>query len=253
MLKVLDYLFPALIIIVLLPTIYLTFLNRSQETRINIYSSILFGLIAIFTFILLGLKETYINDSFLTNSAILGKQSESSHFLKTLTPPENHELRLDYNGELFQYLILKKIREAQEGKSTIFNSMGTEYKPYPLKDREDISLEEINNNRFLSAELKKGMSFSLPSKSHIKLFSRSTNSTFGGLPEHSVVFEKKSYFYITILIQPTSGPQNGNNTYFYKISMDAKFERLTAGNSRTADYKKWIQETFNYVKENLIE
>ena len=89
-----------------------------------------------------------------------------------------------------------------------------------------------------------------------------------GPEEHIVRLEKPLFFRIDFAITPLGGVGNGivpkgvvltpevlarTQTFQFQITMHATFERITAGNWRTEEYKAWASWMFDRLKANLAQ
>jgi hypothetical protein len=191
----------------------------------------------------------------------------------TVTYPKNLSEMFAFGGELLQYRLIHVIQELQRGGWKAGYSFGasvaTVTAPISSPDAELYSpqqvLATVASNRFSNSDMERvhweHTKFSLPPKTKLTLLLPSAS---GG--NYVVTLDKPLFFQINFAIEPLLGTSSGAlpeglalrpevsarcQTYHYRITMSAKFERITAGNSRTQEYKDWVNRLFSGVQDKL--
>jgi len=209
----------------------------------------------------------------------LGRPARQQNGASVLTVAKPNEGELfTFCGELLEYQIVKTIRKLQRGGWKFGMSNG-----YAIADvSTPMKLTEIENypgaaflpvvagNRFANSDsedfLWRGVTFPLPRNSRVTLIHIEAGQ---GAEQHVVRIEKPLFFRIDFTITPLGATGNGLipkgviltppelaaqcRTFQFKVAMHATFERMTAGNWRTDEYKAWTDWLFNGLKENLAE
>ena len=198
--------------------------------------------------------------------------------------PENTSEETVFYEELLQYGIFKTIILLQKESHGI--TMGVQgvkssvHKPFKLTEFEKKTfryyLPEVSKNRFSNnfhdqQELVSNFPFSkLPKDTEIE-FKRIPSSEKTGVEKHLIILTKPHYFTIKITIAAGFGannsiPPNLNvnpeiakrcNTSMFIITMDADFDKITAGNWKTEELKNWTKWVFDgiekrYSDDNII-
>lgn len=185
------------------------------------------------------------------------------------TPKDFNETKLLLQ-ELLLYDLLKEIQNSQyqvtgvsqttEGVKT-FNHKP--YKPPEAKNyKSDLFIDELNKFRFYKNNptekfFWETQSFTFPkgTKLTINLPKDSTDSA-----KTKLIIRKKHFFEIEISIETFGATGKGNipenlnyndtikqecQTYSHIIELQAKFDKISAENQNTENYKKWINYLFN--------
>ncbi len=191
----------------------------------------------------------------------------------TVTHPTNLNEMFAFGGELLEYRLIHVIQELQRGGWKAGYSFGasvaTVTTPISSPDSElyppQQVLAAVASNRFSNSDMERvhwqHTKFTLPPKTKLTLFPPSAS---GG--NYVVTLDKPLFFNISFAIEPLLGTSSGAlpeglalppevsarcQTYHYRITMSAKFERITAGNSRTQEYKDWVNRLFSGVQDKL--
>jgi hypothetical protein len=212
----------------------------------------------------------------LSELASLGRPvvNQDGKTVATIPKPENENERFRFCGELLQYQMLKVIRKLQRGSwqagmrfgvanASLTNSVKTDDSvDYPGEKLTSL----ISQNRFSDSDMErfswKNTQLPLPQKTELS-FGYQTPSS--GPEQHTILIRRPMFFEITLKIEPllsTPGvlppglglpPDKAAQceTYQFKISMLSKFERLTAGNSLTEQYKDWTSRLFSGIQEQM--
>lgn len=171
--------------------------------------------------------------------------------------------------ELLQFKIVKEIDEvqrrafSQELKAGRLRS--TIHSPIALSDETFLdgkSLRPIlTSNRFANS----------PSQELFYEFARLKlpKGTILRLNPGQVILEKSRFFLVNIKIQTlgTMGPgrafpeaidvkfedQQKYQTFTFAVHLTATFDKLTAQNKRTEEYKKWVEWLFNEIRNELAD
>jgi hypothetical protein len=130
-------------------------------------------------------------------------------------------------------------------------------------------LRVIASNRFSDSDMERFYwehgHLLLPTNTNVSLIHTAPSSASG--PEKFILRLKKPLFFeIDFIVEPLGATGMGIlppglalnpeltarcETYQFQISMRATFEKLTAGNSQTQEYKDWANWLFSRVKDNL--
>jgi hypothetical protein len=202
----------------------------------------------------------------------------------TVSRPTNHEETVRFCGELLQYkaiLLIKEILSTVWSSSQTTRADGTisvnskvfiQKKPSDLTNVPGQQLwPTVKKNRFsegLMQQVHWGMEVSfypLPRGTSLSI-SHLPPSEKTGVEKHIVVLEKPYFFTIKIIIEPIGvaslsslpeglgiAPEKAKRcrTYIYAVKLEAKFEKYTAGNWRTEEYKNWVKWMFTEIQERL--
>lgn len=194
----------------------------------------------------------------------------------TIQRPTNEDDRFRFTGELLQYRLLHIIGQLQRGGSKVGQMFGASIaavkKPIQISTLEDYPgttfLDVIVSNRFSNSDMERffweHIHIPLPRNTKVSLVHVPTSSVG---PEKFIVQLKKPLFFdIQFVIQPMGATGLGIlpagltlqpdvaarcQTYQMQVTMQAEFEKITAGNSQTQEYKDWANWLYSGVKENL--
>jgi hypothetical protein len=193
----------------------------------------------------------------------------------TTADPKDDGERIAFANELIQYRILRVIQELQRGstRSGFFygKSVATTVAPIKTSDSSDYSPSEfitaVAGNRFSNSDGEafhwQRVGFPVPPKTKLRLNSPSTS---GG--EYAVILEKPMFFQITFTIETlpylSAGPLPDGlsvrpeavqycQTYHFRVSMRAVFDKLTSGNYRTEEYTDWVNKLFKGISDKLSD
>jgi hypothetical protein len=143
--------------------------------------------------------------------------------------------------------------------------------PIKTSDSVDYSLPElltaIANNRFSKSDGEdfhwRHVGFPVPRKTKLRLSLASANDG-----QDALVLEKPLFFQVTFTIEAlpylSAGPLPDGllirpeavqycQTYHFRISMRAVFDKLTSGNFRTEEYKDWVNKLFDGISDKLSD
>jgi hypothetical protein len=196
----------------------------------------------------------------------------------TVQKPDSDSQRFTFCGELIQYYIVRTIQRLQKGgwKAGMIQGISTAKVTTPMKLSKihdypgEIFLSVVAANRFSNSDMEqfewKHVHFFLPKDTQIKLI-HTTASPSDGVEKFIVRLEKPRFFVIDFLVEPLIGTWPGilpkgvsaaagtvaanNQTYQFKVTMQAKFERITAGNEQTQEYKDWANWLFSNLEERI--
>jgi hypothetical protein len=173
-------------------------------------------------------------------------------------------------GELLQYRLLVDLRDIQRTGTSVGVMVGSpslEVRPaQPIvttSDRIEVAPSEIvgySSNRFSKSETAE---FGWQTMGGVRV-PRGTSihlSQRTGPTKHTIELLKRNYFKFEISIEGISGgppgrlpqglllPGSNASAYIYDVAMTAEFEKLTAGNWRTAEYKRWVGWLMSEISE----
>lgn len=215
----------------------------------------------------------------LAELATLGRPvvNRDGKAVSTIATPASVGDRFSFSGELLQYQLVKIIEKVQRGGWTagmVFgSSAATINNPMKLSSSQDYSkealLSAVASNRFSQSDMERFHwehgRLPLPKNTTLTLV-HSVPSASTGTEKYIVSLEKPMFFQINFVIEPLIGtgpgilpkgldvdPQIAANceTYQFRITTQARFEKITAGNSQTQEYKDWAAWLFAAVKDNL--
>jgi hypothetical protein len=182
-----------------------------------------------------------------------------------------------FGGELLQYQLVSTIETLQRGgwkAGMFFGASGaTISNPMKLSNARDYSkaalLLAVANNRFSQSDMERfrweHSRFPLPKNTTLTLV-HLVSSASTGTEKYIVRLEKPMFFQINFVIEPLIGTGPGIlpkgldvdpqlaascETYQFRITTQARFEKITAGNSQTQEYKDWAAWLFAGVKDNV--
>lgn len=177
-------------------------------------------------------------------------------------------------GELLQYYVLKTLEKVQRGGSKFgfFGGAAVATVQPALK----VSLLEdhpgrdflpiVAVNRFANSDTEQWLwqhgHMPLPNGTKLSLVHEARS---GYTEKYIVRLEKPLFFTIDIVIEPLGGihgvvpggvqlpPEVAARceTYSYKVTMHAMFNKITAGNWQTEEYKQWTDQLFAKLSEAL--
>lgn len=186
-----------------------------------------------------------------------------------------------FNLELLQYLVVRDLRDRQKVTWSVTQlstasggvSQPQVNRPPSLSDPIQLKGEEVlrllRSNRFAAAPFEhfgwENIALILPKGAGLVL--RHDAGGEGKGPESvSVVIERRDYFTLNITITPIGAATPGFlprgleiapadrpycRTHHYIISANARFHRLTAGNSRTEENKAWVRWAFKELESRF--
>lgn len=178
-------------------------------------------------------------------------------------------------GELLQYYVLKSVEKIQRGGSKFgfisgaaFATVQPALKVSLLEDRPGRDfLPIVAVNRFSNSDTEQWLwqhgHMPLPKGTRLSLLHEAP--TGGNVERHIVRLEKPLFFTIDIVIEPLGGVNGAvpggvelqpevaarSKTYSYKVTMRAFFNKITAGNWQTEEYKEWADQLFKKLSEAL--
>jgi hypothetical protein len=200
---------------------------------------------------------------------------EDGKAVPTTADPKNDAERMAFACELIQYRIVRVIQELQRGRtqSGFFygKSLATVTAPIKTSDSVEYSPAELRtaiaNNRFSKSDGENfhwsHVGFPVPRKTKLRFSLPSAN---GG--QYTLVLEKPLFFQVTFTIEAlpylSPGPLPDGlmirpeavqycQTYHFRVSMRAVFDKLTSGNSRTEEYKDWVNKLFDGISDKLSD
>jgi hypothetical protein len=195
----------------------------------------------------------------------------------TIEKPTNVDERFAFCGELLQYQLLRTVEKLQRGGWKVGNIFGastaTVNKPMKLSEIQDYPgkafLSVVAGNRFSNSDMERfgweHSHFPLPRKTKVN-FVRVPSSPTSGPEKFILRLKKPLFFEIDFVVEPLAGTGKGVlpaglalapeltarcETYHFQVTMRATFERLTAGNSQTQEYKDWANWLFSGVRDNI--
>lgn len=194
--------------------------------------------------------------------------------------PTNTKEETVFYEELLQYRIFKTLILLQKESHAITMGMqgvkSSIHKPFKLTEFEkkpfkyylpEVSKNRFSNNFYDQRELTQDSPFSkLPKDTKIE-FKRIPSSEETGVEKHLITIRKPLYFTMQITIAVSLGinnsvPPNLNinsdiakrcNTSMFIISMEADFDKITAGNWKTEELKRWIKWMFDEVEKRYSD
>lgn len=189
----------------------------------------------------------------------------------TVQRPTNAEEKFRFCGELLQYRLLRAVQRLQRGGWRVGQLFGastaTVIKPMKLSNIQDYPgtafLSVVANNRFSESDMERFEwehgHFPLPKNTSVSLI-HSASSQF------ILRFKKPLFFQLDFVVEPlgatgmgvlpsglTLAPELTSRceTYQFQVTMRANFEKLTAGNSQTQEYKDWANWLFLRLRDDL--
>ena len=195
----------------------------------------------------------------------------------TIEKPANDDERFRFTGELVQYQLVRAIQKLQRGGWTagmfFGGSAATISTPMKLSNTQDypkeVLLADLANNRFSNSDMERSRwehsSFPLPKKTSLRLVHLAGGPNIG-TEKYVVRLEKPMYFQIDFTVEPLLATGIGVlpnglvlapemaarcQTYQLKITMKATFEKITAGNAYTQEYKDWAAWLFSNLRDSV--
>jgi hypothetical protein len=214
-------------------------------------------------------------------SQLAGLSNPTIQGVRTVNLPTNTDETFSFCQELLQYKMVQDIRDLQGGgwttaqtweggRPVIEGSVQTPKKPPQLiKIPGQEILKALSANRFSNGDGQKfyweHLTFALPDKT--RLFLRHVpSSPQSGVEKRIVLFSKPYFYTIEITIEPIGAgssvprafdiaPDQAHRyrTYQFVITMDAKFEKWTAGNWQTDGLKAWVKWLFSAIESKLVD
>lgn len=197
--------------------------------------------------------------------------------ISTIAKPTTESERFTFVGELLQYQLVRTIEDLQRGGwtagLTLGASVATVDTAMTLADGESLSnqavLSAVASNRFSNSDMEKFHwehgRFPLPQNARLSLVHLPTSPSTG-TEKHIVRLEKPMFFRIDFIVEPLLSTSLGAlpkglvldphvatrcETYHFQVTMRATFEKITAGNSRSEEYKEWAPQLYSGIKEKL--
>lgn len=215
----------------------------------------------------------------LSELASLGRPTinRDGKTVSTTEKPADLGDRFSFGGELLQYQLVHVIEKLQRGgwKAGMFfgASAATVYNPMKPSSAEDYPkealLSAVASNRFSQSDSERfhweHSRLPLPKNTKLTLV-HFPSSASTGAERYIVRLEKPMFFQINFIIEPLIGtgpgilprgldvdPQIAANceTYQFRITTQAKFEKITAGTSHAEEYKDWATRLFAGVKDSF--
>jgi hypothetical protein len=176
--------------------------------------------------------------------------------------------------EAVQYSLVKLVRELQGGGWASANIGGVTTpiirNPAPttlVPIETEVMSAVLTNNRFFHLPSEKlywqHFKLSTPPGTRIELYHLPSSPT-AGLERRGLRLIKPLFFTVDLQIEPLgidpglpadvevgAGERGRAGTLLLKISGSANFERLTAGNQKTDEYKLWVEWLLNELAERL--
>jgi len=211
----------------------------------------------------------------LNDLSMLGqrKYNLDGKVIETIPIPATEEERFSFCAELLQYQLLLSIEKLQRGSTMagyLFGaSTASVSKPMRLSDKVDYPgptfLNVIAENRFSNNDHQRFHwehgHMPLPRNTSVTLIHQPTSKETGR-EKYIVQLEKPLFFTIRFVIEPIAGTGLGAlpnglsldpqlaircQTYQFQVTMNAEFRWITAGNSRTQEYKDWATWLYSEV------
>jgi hypothetical protein len=220
-----------------------------------------------------------VSDRF-SDFVLLGRPAinQGGKTVVTIQQPSNDGARFTLCGELIQYYLVRTIQRLQKGgwKAGMLNGVSTAKITTPMKLSKiqdypgETFLNIVANNRFSNSDMEhfdwKHVHFFLPRDTQVKLI-HTASSPSDGVEKFIVRLAKPRFFVIDFVVEPlvgtgmgilpkgvsaTPGISSANyQTYQFKVTMQAKFEWITAGNQQTQEYKDWANWLFSNLQERI--
>jgi hypothetical protein len=190
--------------------------------------------------------------------------------------PDNDSERIAFASELIQYRLVRLTQELQRGSMKGGYSYGASFatvtSPIKTADSVDYSTAAlasiVGSNRFARSDSEdfhwQHVAFPLPKKTTLQL----TSPAMGAGQQYGMVIQKPMYFRITMTIQPLPYTSPGVlprglsirpelaavcQTYHFRVTMTAVFEKITSGNYRTEEYQEWVARLFDGIRDRLAD
>jgi hypothetical protein len=215
----------------------------------------------------------------LSEFVLLGRPAinRDGKTVMTVQKPTSDGERFTFCGELLQYRLLRAIEKLQRGSRKFGQLFGTSMaivnKPLKLSNIQDYPgrafLGVVASNRFSNSDMERFEwehgHFPLPKGTNVSLI-HLESSPVVGLEKFILRLRKPLFFQVDFVVEPlgstgmgilpsglTLAPELTSRceTYQFQVTMKASFEKLTAGNSQTQEYKDWANWLFSRVREDL--
>jgi hypothetical protein len=199
----------------------------------------------------------------------------------TIQKPSNEGERFTFCGELLQYRLFQIIEKLQRGGWIAGQQFGASFssvtKPLKLSNAEDYPaagrtiLEIVSANRFSNSDMEqffwRNRRVRLPKGTKVD-FIHVASSPATGTEKYIIRLQKPLFFSIEFEVAPLLGtgigvPPKGLllapelvarwETYQFQVTMRAVFEKITAGNWQTQEYKDWANSLFTGVRDDLAD
>ena len=197
----------------------------------------------------------------------------------TIERPETSDDTSKFLMDLLQYKIVVDLASMQRPSETISwyvvddkikNAPPGINRPFKPADSVKIQgktiLDIFSDNQFAKGirqtfRWENGFLF-LPESTELSLeYVPSSKQT--GVKKSKVILIKPNYFKVEFTIEPMGGGVQGvpkgliineeteerSKTYYFIVTMTANFEKITAGNPKTIEYKKWTEWIFEKTEE----
>ncbi len=197
---------------------------------------------------------------------------------RTDTPPKTTEEMFSYGGELIQYEMLHILQTVQVGSTSILTTGGsviTSVNRKPKLSRVtdypgSVLLQIAAPNRFANSQLEdfRWESSHLPLPQDTSVVLGHTGSPTSGVERYTLSMKKRSFFDIEVTIEPTMSPGLGavrkdlnldrniadrSQTFNFQVTLSAAFERITAANWQTEEFKNWVTWLFSEWQRRLAD
>jgi hypothetical protein len=296
-------------LLLMISTIALVVLNRSEKILAPVLSILLVGTATTLATILAILKESNKQESFVTSVVFdsvtgapasitpdqgdpklvfrlselsdLGRPAVTRNGMAevTIQRPETEDQRFRFCAELLQYRIVQIINKIQRGGSILIQTgrsvRSAASVPMKLSRIEDVPgrtfLPIVGVNRFSNSDMEhfwwEHGHFPVPKKTRVSLIHQPSSSTTG-VEKFVVRFEKSLFFRIDFVVEPLPASGEGVvpeglrvdaataahwRTYPFQVTMRATFDKITAGNWETEEYKNWADWLFSRVRDSLAD
>ncbi len=203
----------------------------------------------------------------------------------TVERPTTSDETVSFCGELLQYKILTEIESLQHDEFTMSETIEAANRarvstsfltPYKLSERTKIPTDElfiiVAGNRFSNSDNEvtrwKHISFDLPPGTQLTLV-HVPLSKHTKVEQHIITLEKPYFFKIEIAIESFGALGVGaipdgltlsaddkaevSRNYLFKITMRAKFDKLSSGNWQTEEYKAWAKWMFAEIQDRISD
>jgi hypothetical protein len=195
-----------------------------------------------------------------------------------VSPPETVDEKFHYGQELLLYTIFHELPLLYSSGSVMVVADGEFPKPEvfapppsipTIKLKGKSFFKHAKTNRFaggLSERIWDEVEFTFPDGVQARL--ETTEEKDPSKRHHSIIIEKPLFFTVVISPQPLGGagpskppPEMSIMSqspekcvpYFFRLDMKATFYKFTAGNSRTDDYKAWVDWLFRKIKTDFSD
>jgi len=197
----------------------------------------------------------------------------------TIAKPNTEDESFTYCQELLQYHVFHTIEKLQRGGWRVVqtgrNVKATVSVPMKLSRVEDYPgrkfLPIVASNRFSNSDGERIWwehgHFPLPKNATVSLIHQSSSPSTG-TEKHVIRFEKPLFFQIDFAIEPLGATGEGVlpeglhvnvettahwRTYPFQVTLRATFDKITACNWQTEEYKSWADWLFSGLRESLAD